>query len=37
MVQSGAMGLIFAHLFSMALIRDIFARQMQQGVVPQAG
>lgn len=34
MVQSGAMGLIFAHLFSMSLIRDIFARQVEQGVIP---
>ena len=34
MIQSGAMGLIYAHLFSLALIREIFGRQMSQGKVP---
>ncbi len=35
MVQSGMMAVIFAHLFSLQLIRDIFARQVAQGHVPQ--
>lgn len=34
MTQSGMMALIFAHLFSLNLLRDIFAMQMQQGKVP---
>jgi hypothetical protein len=34
MVQSGLLPLVFAHLFSLSLIRDIFAKQMQQGKVP---
>lgn len=34
MVQSGLLPLVYAHLFSLSLIRDIFARQMQQGKVP---
>lgn len=33
MQQSGMLPLIFAHLFSLSLMRDIFARQMQQGKV----
>ena len=38
MNQNGMLPLIFAHLFSLAQIRDIFTRQMQQGKgpVPQA-
>jgi hypothetical protein len=28
------LALIFAHLFSMAVVREIFARQMQQGKGP---
>jgi hypothetical protein len=36
MVQSGLLPLVFAHLFSLSLIRDIFAKQMQQGLVPIA-
>jgi len=35
MVQSGMLPLIFAHLFSLTLIKDIFSLQMQQGKVPQ--
>lgn len=34
MIQSGAMGLIYAHLFSLSLIRDLFARQMEAGQGP---
>ena len=34
MIQSGLMALIYAHLFSLALIREIFGRQMVQGKVP---
>ncbi|MGN5374858.1 MAG: multidrug transporter [Sphingomonas hengshuiensis] len=33
MQQSGMLPLIFAHLFSLSLMRDVFARQMQQGKV----
>ena len=32
--QSGLLPLIFAHLFSLELMRDIFARQAQQGKAP---
>jgi hypothetical protein len=34
MNQNGMMALIFAHLFSMQLMRDIFGRQVQQGKGP---
>ena len=34
MVQSGALGLIYAHLFSLPLIREVFGRQLAQGKVP---
>ncbi len=30
-VQSGMMSLLFAHLFSLSLLRDVFARQVKQG------
>jgi hypothetical protein len=33
-VQSGLLPLIYAHLFSLSLIRDLFARQVQQGKGP---
>lgn len=33
--QNGILPLIVAHLFSLQLVRDIFARQMQLGKVPQ--
>ena len=33
--QNGILPLIVAHLFSLSLVRDIFARQMAQGKVPQ--
>lgn len=36
MVQNGLLPLIYAHLFSLSLIRDVFAMQMQQGKTPQA-
>ncbi|QDX26653.1 SapC family protein [Sphingomonas suaedae] len=36
MQQSGMLPLVYAHLFSLGLVREIFARQMQQGnVAPQ--
>jgi hypothetical protein len=34
MIQSGLLPLIYAHLFSLSLIREIFGRQMQLGKVP---
>ena len=34
MNQSGLLALIYAHLFSLPLIREIFAKQMAQGKVP---
>lgn len=34
MIQSGAMALIYAHLFSLSLSRELFGRQMAQGRVP---
>jgi hypothetical protein len=34
MNQSGMLPIIFAHLFSLAQMRDVFARQMQQGKAP---
>lgn len=35
--QSGLLPLIFAHLFSLELMRDIFARQIEQGKGPVEG
>jgi hypothetical protein len=34
-VQNGMLPLIYAHLFSLSLMRDLFARQMANGQVPQ--
>jgi hypothetical protein len=34
MNQSGSLGLVMAHLFSLALVRDIFARHVRQGSGP---
>ena len=34
MIQSGLLGLVYAHLFSLPLVQNIFARQMAQGKVP---
>ena len=34
MMQSGLLPLIHAHLFSLGIMREIFARQMAQGFVP---
>lgn len=34
LMQSGAMALIYAHLFSLSLIRDLFARQVAEGQGP---
>jgi hypothetical protein len=36
MNQNGMLPLIMAHLFSLSLMRDIFAKQMQQGKGPQS-
>jgi hypothetical protein len=33
--QSGMLPLLYAHLFSLSLMRELFARQVQQGKVPQ--
>ena len=35
MNQSGSLGLVMAHLFSLALVRDVFARHVRQGSGPQ--
>ncbi|MES2336518.1 MAG: SapC family protein [Pseudomonadota bacterium] len=35
MAQSGMLPLIYAHLFSLALMRDVFAKQMASGRGPQ--
>lgn len=35
-VQNGMLPLIYAHLFSLGLMRDIFGRQLQQGAVAPA-
>jgi hypothetical protein len=35
MNQNGMLALVMAHLFSMTLVRDIFAKQIQQGKGPQ--
>jgi hypothetical protein len=34
LIRSGAMALIYAHLFSLGLTRDIFGRQLAAGLVP---
>ncbi len=35
MAQSGMLPLVYAHLFSLSLMRDVFAKQMQSGRAPQ--
>ena len=35
MNQSGMLPLIYAHLFSLSQMREVFARQMQQGKAPE--
>lgn len=35
MQQSGMLPLIYAHLFSLSLMRDLFGKQMRQGKLPQ--
>ena len=35
MMQNGILGLIFAHLFSLQLMREIFAEQVKAGKVPE--
>ena len=37
MNQNGMLPLIYAHLFSLAQMRDVFARQLAQGKAPQQG
>jgi hypothetical protein len=37
MNQNGMLPLLFAHLFSLPLIREIFGKQMQQGKIPPQG
>jgi hypothetical protein len=37
MMQSGLLPLVLAHLFSLSLARDIFARQVTQGKMPAVG
>ncbi len=37
MEQSGMLPLIHAHSFSLSLVRELFARQYQEGKVPQPG
>lgn len=40
LMQSGAMALIYAHLFSLSLVRDLFMRQLAEGkgpAVPASG
>jgi len=34
--QNGILPLVVAHLFSLALVRELFARQLQEGKVPSA-
>jgi hypothetical protein len=34
MNQNGMLPLLFAHLFSLAQMREVFGRQMQQGKAP---
>ena len=34
LIKSGVLPLVYAHLFSLALIREVFARQMDQGRIP---
>ena len=35
MTKSGMLPLLYAHLFSLSLMRDIFARQVRLGMMPQ--
>jgi hypothetical protein len=35
MNQNGMLALIFAHLFSLSQMREVFGRQLQQGKAPQ--
>jgi hypothetical protein len=34
MNQNGMLPLVYAHLFSLSQMRDVFAKQMQQGKAP---
>ena len=36
MNQNGMLPLIYGHLFSLAQMRDVFGRQLQQGKAPAA-
>lgn len=35
MSQSGMLPLLYAHLFSLQLMREVFAKQVDQGKMPQ--
>ena len=35
MMQNGMLSLIYAHLFSLTQMRDVFGRQLAQGTAPQ--
>jgi hypothetical protein len=35
MMQNGILALIFAHLFSLQLMREVFAEQVKSGRVPE--
>lgn len=35
LTQNGILPLVYAHLFSLSLMRDLFSKQMQQGKMPQ--
>jgi hypothetical protein len=35
MNQNGMLPIIYAHLFSLSQMRDVFGRQMQQGKAPE--
>ena len=35
MMQNGSLGLVFAHLFSLQLMREVFAEQVKAGKVPE--
>ena len=37
MNQNGMLPIIYAHLFSLSQMREVFGRQMQQGKAPQPG
>ncbi len=36
MNESGLLPLVYAHLFSLGVMREVFGRQLQQGKIPAA-